>query len=77
MLCLSAYATPMSRHIESLSQYVADISAITGPDGRRQRKRHLAEKVPLHMQADVKREVIRYFERRQRNKVNEHNPAFE
>jgi len=67
----------MSRRIESLSQYVADIVAITGPDGRRQRKRYLAEQVPFHMRADVKREVIRYFERRQRSQPNARTPAFE
>ena len=67
----------MSRRTLSLSQYVADIVSITGPDGRRERKRYLAERVPLHMQADVKQEVIRYFERRHRNQVNAHNPAFE
>ncbi len=67
----------MSRHIESLSQYVADIVAIEGWDGRRQRLQYLSEKVPQHMQADVKCEVIRYFKRRKRNKANGHTPAFE
>lgn len=63
---------------ESIAQFVADIVSITGPNGRSQRRRYLADQVPNHLRTQVQEEVVRYFERRRkaREGTHAHTPAF-